>query len=267
MGLRECANTIVGGGIIRGASGGEIKRACIAAQLVADPSVLFLDEPTTGLDSETSLEVMQLVRSLARKRRVAVVCSIHQPNGELFAMFDYLLVLAKGHIIYNGRANQAAQEFIDRGFTYNSAQISPAEFISSVALHFAKNCADSEHCRTRLASNMSDGLDKEGIPKTETCQDTGGPVIANPFWRCTLILLRRRFTMIRRDKYYIWSRIIREVVLASIGAIVSYDLPHSGLLNMDDRAVVLYGQCFVQSVSSAHCVPTSWCIYRWPTMV
>jgi ABC-type multidrug transport system ATPase subunit len=49
LGLSHCADTIIGGVFVRGVSGGERKRACIAVELVVDPSVCFMDEPTSGL--------------------------------------------------------------------------------------------------------------------------------------------------------------------------------------------------------------------------
>lgn len=55
LGLEKCANTYVGNNMIRGVSGGERKRTSIGVELLTNPSLIFLDEPTTGLDSSTSL--------------------------------------------------------------------------------------------------------------------------------------------------------------------------------------------------------------------
>lgn len=51
MGLNRCQNTLIGGNFVKGLSGGEKKRTSIANELVSEPAVVFLDEPTTGLDS------------------------------------------------------------------------------------------------------------------------------------------------------------------------------------------------------------------------
>jgi ABC-type multidrug transport system ATPase subunit len=66
LALERAAETRVGTEMQRGISGGEKKRLAIALQLLADPLVLFLDEPTTGLDAYNSLQVMQRVRALAK---------------------------------------------------------------------------------------------------------------------------------------------------------------------------------------------------------
>ena len=62
LGLSACADTRVGGDLTRGVSGGERKRTSIGYELVADPAVLFLDEPTTGLDSFTAVQIINLMK-------------------------------------------------------------------------------------------------------------------------------------------------------------------------------------------------------------
>lgn len=63
--LVKCQNTKIGGPLVKGVSGGERKRTSIGVELITDPSLIFLDEPTTGLDSFTATNVMDLLRILA----------------------------------------------------------------------------------------------------------------------------------------------------------------------------------------------------------
>lgn len=96
LNLRKCENTPVGApGLTRGVSGGERKRVSIGVELVTNPSLLYLDEPTTGLDSFTAQQVVSNLRSLAASGRT-IVCTIHQPNSQIFHMFDNLILLTKG---------------------------------------------------------------------------------------------------------------------------------------------------------------------------
>ena len=69
--------------MIKGISGGERKRTSIGVELITDPSLIFLDEPTTGLDSTTALQVILLLKDLASKGKT-VISTIHQPSSELF---------------------------------------------------------------------------------------------------------------------------------------------------------------------------------------
>lgn len=72
LNLNACADTKIGNALVRGISGGERKRTSIGVELIKDPSVLFLDEPTTGLDSFTSLSIIETLKALARSNRTIV---------------------------------------------------------------------------------------------------------------------------------------------------------------------------------------------------
>lgn len=72
---------------MKGVSGGERKRTSIGVELITDPNLIFLDEPTTGLDSFTATSVMEILRDLAQSGRT-VISTIHQPNSDIFEMFD-----------------------------------------------------------------------------------------------------------------------------------------------------------------------------------
>lgn len=86
----------------RSISGGEKRRVSIACELVTSPSILFLDEPTSGLDSYNAYNVVECLVTLARNYNRTVVCTIHQPRSNIFALFDQLVLMAKGHLVYSG---------------------------------------------------------------------------------------------------------------------------------------------------------------------
>ncbi|CAN0164535.1 unnamed protein product, partial [Ectocarpus sp. 12 AP-2014] len=94
LGLSKVASTIVGDEKTRGISGGEKKRLSIACQLFGTPSLIFCDEPTTGLDAfQASARVMATLRQLAQDGHT-VICSIHQPRSSIYGMFDDVLLLS-----------------------------------------------------------------------------------------------------------------------------------------------------------------------------
>ena len=115
LGLGGCADTRVGGTLARGISGGERKRTSIGYELITNPSLLFLDEPTSGLDSYNALILIECLRDLAHEGHT-VLCTIHQPSSDIFALFDKLLLLAKGKMVYHGDASKSIDYFSSLGY-------------------------------------------------------------------------------------------------------------------------------------------------------
>lgn len=102
LGLYETKDLKVGNSLDKTISGGQRKRLNIALELIREPSVLFVDEPTSGLSSKDSENIMDLLKELSLKGKLIFVV-IHQPSSEIFKMFDKLLILdVGGYPIYNG---------------------------------------------------------------------------------------------------------------------------------------------------------------------
>ena len=126
LGLLKARDTIIGDEKLRGVSGGERKRANIAAQLISDPAVLFLDEPTSGLDSFQAQSVMESMKEMARNGRL-VISVIHQPRSSIYQMFDKLLLLSEGNTMFYGDAESAVDYFAAKEFPC-PALYNPADF-------------------------------------------------------------------------------------------------------------------------------------------
>ena len=86
-------------------SGGEQRRIAIAQEMMSleKPTFLFVDEPTTGLDSNAAVLVMECLRKLADNNRLTILVSIHTPSSDIMNLFNKVFVLAKGGVcIYSG---------------------------------------------------------------------------------------------------------------------------------------------------------------------
>lgn len=111
LGLHETRDLKVGSPLEKTISGGQRKRLNIALELIREPSVLFVDEPTSGLSSRDSENIMDLLKELALKGKQVFVV-IHQPSSEIFKMFDKLLILDTGGFpIYYGNPLDAVIYF------------------------------------------------------------------------------------------------------------------------------------------------------------
>ncbi len=111
LGLLERRDLKVGSPLNKTISGGQRKRLNIALELIREPSILFVDEPTSGLSSRDSENVMDLLRELALKGKLIFVV-IHQPSSEIYKMFDKMIVLdTGGYLIYYGNPVEAVMYF------------------------------------------------------------------------------------------------------------------------------------------------------------
>jgi ABC-type multidrug transport system ATPase subunit len=126
--LSDCADTYIGGGLgeKKGISGGERRRVSIGIQILTNPNLLLLDEPTSGLDSFTAHRMMETLISLAKSNKT-IICTIHQPRSNIFKMFDLVMLLSKGYIVYYGRAEHIISYFSSLNYEC-SLHVNPADY-------------------------------------------------------------------------------------------------------------------------------------------
>ncbi len=111
LGLSETKHLKVGSPLEKTISGGQRKRLNISLELIREPSVLFVDEPTSGLSSRDSENIMDLLKELALKGKLIFVV-IHQPSSDIYKMFDKLMILdVGGYPIYYGNPVDAVSYF------------------------------------------------------------------------------------------------------------------------------------------------------------
>ncbi|KAF7223545.1 broad substrate specificity ATP-binding cassette transporter ABCG2b isoform X1 [Nothobranchius furzeri] len=150
LGLTDCADTKIGTEFLRGVSGGERKRCSIGMELITSPSLLFLDEPTTGLDSNTANCIIGLLHKLSRRGKT-VIFSIHQPRYSIFKLFDHLTLMHKGEIVYAGAADHALEYFTDLGYQIEAFN-NPADFFMDIT---NGDAASTQETMTAVESKTS----------------------------------------------------------------------------------------------------------------
>lgn len=118
----------------RGISGGEKRRVGIACELVTSPSILFLDEPTSGLDAFNAYNVVECLVNLVKTYNRTVVFTIHQPRSNIVALFDQLILLAKGRTVYSGPFDKCQSYFDTIGHPCPPG-FNIADFIVDLSMH------------------------------------------------------------------------------------------------------------------------------------
>ncbi|KAG8931848.1 hypothetical protein FRC02_002035 [Tulasnella sp. 418] len=149
LGLRDAADTVVGGTLRKGISGGERRRLSIGCILVTMPSVLVADEPTTGLDATTSYNLLLTLSQLAKRNRT-VVLTLHQPRSSAFPLFDRILLLSKGRVVYSGHRQRCFPWFASLNHVPGS-DVNPLDWLIDVSTVDTREGREEES-RQRVAA-------------------------------------------------------------------------------------------------------------------
>ncbi|EPS74137.1 hypothetical protein M569_00618, partial [Genlisea aurea] len=131
LGLDICADTLVGSDMIRGVSGGQRKRVTTGEMMVGPRKTLFMDEISTGLDSSTTFQIVNCVKNFVHIMEGTVLMALLQPAPETFELFDDIILLCEGHIVYQGPRTGVVEFFESLGFRLPPRK-SVADFLQEV---------------------------------------------------------------------------------------------------------------------------------------
>jgi len=280
LGLAHVKDTNVGGtsfnGTLRGLSGGERKRLSIAIELIHSPRMLFLDEPTTGLDSYQALNVMQKLRSLANEGRTVLV-SIHQPRSSIFSLFTGIYLLSQGSPVYAGSPEQAIDYFANLGHQL-PPKFNPADFMIDLVSVDQRDPAAQQETEARIAS-LHNAWNKNGTsaavtsggdvdttqattPEAQRSSILGAlgkpPAGQNSFCTPFVLLLRRGWREQMRDAFAVLFKTIFQIVFTLVFGLVYFRLGYKQA-NIQDRAMLLtfltMNLAFGASIGTAQVIP------------
>ncbi|KAK8921126.1 ABC transporter G family member 39 [Platanthera zijinensis] len=132
LGLNICSDIIVGDEMRRGISGGQKKRVTAGEMLVGPAKAFFMDEISTGLDSSTTFQIVKFIKQMAHVMDGTVLLSLLQPAPEAFELFDDLILLSEGQILYQGPREHILEFFEYMGFKCPERK-GVADFLQEVA--------------------------------------------------------------------------------------------------------------------------------------
>ena len=219
LGLQDCADTIVGGELIKGISGGERKRTSVGVELVTRPALVFLDEPTSGLDSFNAVHLCRLLKKVANAGS-SVLFTIHQPSSDIFSSFDRLILLNKGRVMYQGHVQNVQSYFGDRGHpcppNYN-----PADWVMHVALsntiteldiagYFPE---DERNIGASFSRGKKDGKDILGITNRDHSSDVESPLGLRQQMK---LLFKREIKHLIRNRHALKARMLMTCAISSV---------------------------------------------------
>ncbi|ORY68287.1 P-loop containing nucleoside triphosphate hydrolase protein [Pseudomassariella vexata] len=232
LGLKDCADTRIGNSQHRGCSGGEKRRTTIGVQLLANPSVLFLDEPTTGLDAASAYQVVRTLKALANKGRT-IIFTVHQPRSEIWDLFDNLILLSKGSPVYSGQLKDCMPWFAEMGFELPPF-VNPAEFFVDHAavdnrtpeleaetterVNRLKAAWDEKASRVFEPLRIGSTANSQAPKKPKQEQHAG-------FFRQLRVLTDRTLKVTFRDPMGMAGSIFEAILMALITGYIFYALP------------------------------------------
>ncbi|XP_027355275.1 ABC transporter G family member 9-like [Abrus precatorius] len=265
LGLTKCKDSIIGGPLLRGVSGGERKRVSIGQEMLINPSLLFLDEPTSGLDSTTAQRIVLTLWELANGGRT-VVMTIHQPSSRIYYMFHRVLLLSEGNLLYFGKGSEAIEYFSNIGYAPIMA-MNPSDFLLDLANGVYTNQPNEDHASNKhiLISSYKNYFNAKlkpvlyEVPDYDISQgefeDSGFGEWPNSWSQQFLVLLKRN---VKERKYESFSgmRICQILVAALISGLLWYK---SDISHLRDQIGLLF---FISSFWGA--MPLYHAIFTFP---
>eukprot|EP01103_Thecamoeba_quadrilineata_P010903 TRINITY_DN2481_c0_g1_i2.p1 TRINITY_DN2481_c0_g1~~TRINITY_DN2481_c0_g1_i2.p1 ORF type:complete len:542 (+),score=70.89 TRINITY_DN2481_c0_g1_i2:28-1653(+) len=259
LGLEKVRNAKVGSQFMRGISGGEKKRVSIGCELITDPGLLFLDEPTTGLDSFNANSVMECLTNIAKKGHT-VVCTIHQPRSTIFDMFDQLMILSRGRVVYFGPAKDTVNYFAALNFHIRSF-LNPADFFMDVVVANEKQFFESssgggvdlyQHWKESPQNASTTQLIEYQKQTDETSQLNSLSPYASSWFRQTIYLGKRSFFNYLRNPMTTYAATFQTLFMALLVGSLYFDVGMT-VQSIQNRAGALFftitNQAFSQFAS------------------
>ncbi|EFN71685.1 ATP-binding cassette sub-family G member 4, partial [Camponotus floridanus] len=211
-------------------SGGQKKRLSIALELIGNPPIMFLDEPTTGLDSLSTLQCISALQTLAKNGRT-IICTIHQPSAAVYQMFDHIYLIVDGQCAYADTPANTISYFARQGFQCPQYH-NPADYILEVV--------NGEHgdCNSQLITAAKHYCQRTVTPlklrifKEASFDERNSNVLSKmkpPSEKMKfIILLRRSMLLLHRDWSMIQLKVIMQVLVGILFGLIFHDIGDDG---------------------------------------
>ena len=226
LGILDIKDLKVGSPLSKTISGGQRKRLNIGLELLREPSVLFVDEPTSGLSSRDAENIMDLMKELTLKGKLIFVV-IHQPSSDIFKMFDKLIILdVGGYQVYDGNPVEAVVYFktlidlvnSEQGECIECGNVNPEQIFNIIETKVVNEYGNHTNQRKVSAKQWNQFFLENGDP-TKTPTSTEAPVTTlrrpNKFQQLNVFIQRDVLSKLS-NKQYLIINLIEAPLLAFI---------------------------------------------------
>ncbi|KAL4161619.1 hypothetical protein PRNP1_002171 [Phytophthora ramorum] len=272
LGLENCHDTIVGDVMHRGVSGGERKRVTTGEMEFGMKTVAFMDEISTGLDSAATFDIISTQRSVATKMKKTVVIALLQPAPEVFNLFDDVMILNEGEVMYHGPRQEVENYFSSMGFVRPPGR-DLADFLLDLGTkqqrQYERGLPIGMNTFPRLATEfgtifrqsriyqnmirtLEEPHDQELVTNKAEDIDTM-PEFQQSFWDSTATLMRRQAMLTIREKEFLISRAVMITVMGLLNSSMFWDIDPT---NVQVMLGVLFQCILFLAVGQTSLIPT-----------
>ncbi|KAI9922985.1 hypothetical protein PsorP6_000761 [Peronosclerospora sorghi] len=272
LGLENCQDTIVGNAMQRGVSGGERKRVTTGEMEFGATYVKLMDEISTGLDSAATYDIIKTQRSIAKKLHKTIVIALLQPAPEVFDLFDEVILLNDGDVMYHGPRERVVSHFESLGFQcpperdvadylldlgtnqqykYETTLPPGMAHHPRLASKFAEHYRQSSIHREMLAA-LEAPLDPHLLQHVDKDIDQM-PEFHQYLWESTWTLMERQNKVMMRNTAFIKGRAIMVIVMGLVNASTFWNV---NPVDIQVLLGVLFQSILFLSLGQASQIPT-----------
>ncbi|XP_004302337.1 PREDICTED: pleiotropic drug resistance protein 3-like [Fragaria vesca subsp. vesca] len=230
LGLDVCADTLVGDAMLRGISGGQKKRLTTAEMIIGPTKALFMDEITNGLDSSTAFQIVACLQQLVHITDSTLLVSLLQPAPEAFELFDDLILMSEGKIVYQGQRDHVLEFFEDCGFKCPERK-GVADFIQEVIskkdqAHYWYRTEPHNYVSVDMfskkfkASSFGKKLDEDLIEPFDKLQDNNNALSFSVYslskWELFRACSSRELLLMKRNSFIYVFKTVQLIIIALI---------------------------------------------------
>ena len=251
LGLKDCADTLVGDSTHRGLSGGEKRRLSVGTQMVANPSIMFLDEPTTGLDAYSAYLVVKTIKKMAKEDGRIFIMSIHQPRSDILFLFDQVCILSKGNVVYCDYMNRIIPYFERCGFHVPS-MVNPADYFVDLSSVDGRSDDAQRLTEERLEKLVQewqlyerDSVKLESIDHLEPLR-VQNMTTKLPFAKQVAVLTRRNIKLNITDYVTLGATFLEPIIISTVSGWIYFKPDKTTLSGLRTTSSCLYSSVILQ---------------------
>ncbi|POM67096.1 ATP-binding cassette (ABC) Superfamily [Phytophthora palmivora] len=227
--------------MVRGVSGGKRKRTTTGEMAFGSKYVMMMDKISTGLDSAATFNIISTQRSIARRFRKTVVMSLLQPSPEVFGLFDDVILMNEGQIMYNGPCDEVLSYFNRLGLKCPPHR-DTADFLLDLGTFNQSQYESAVHHGLTIPQTPDEFAEtfKQSLFYRRVLEDLEGPICIgacnNPSdhpefhqnnWNSTKLLMKRQIQIMRRESSALIGRLVMNIVMGLLYATVFYQFNDS----------------------------------------